>query len=54
MTQCIDMYFLTFLSLPVAFSVDSSVGTFSESVPSKFIKFLTHTDPPIAVGCLIC
>ena len=35
------MYFLTFLLLTAALSVDSSVDTFSESIPDKSAKFLT-------------
>ena len=35
------MYFSTFLLLTAAFNVDSSVGTFSESIPRKADRLLT-------------
>ena len=35
------VYFLAFLLLTAAFSVDSSVGTFSESIPRKSARFVT-------------
>ena len=35
------VYFLAFSLLTAAFSVDSSVGTFSESIPGKSARFLT-------------
>ena len=35
------VYFLAFLLLTAAFSVDSSIGTFSESIPGKSARFLT-------------
>ena len=35
------VYFSTFLLLTAAFNVDSSVGTFSESIPRKADRFLT-------------